>query len=801
MSDFPYARNGSTNHGPTRNGEAVSTLAKAPSEQIRSLLAAFWKHKWVFLAILALVIGGAWYYTTTLPRSYQTSTLLLVTKDGDTSPVQFQFSRSSGGRFEPRSLSNEMLVLQRSRSIAERVAKRLIEMGTHPSTGESLQVIRGGNGQVLPAEYVASRLFGHMFVRMEGEDVDAFRIYGRSNVPAEAAVIANTYAEEYIAWTQEKSRESMAASREFLTTQEDKLEAEVKASEDEIKSFMNREGAIALDQESARLVDQIAALEVRRDELQIELDMKQAQLEADLKSLREIEPRLAEQLSSTLSARLSTIQERRAETELRIEAIKKSNPSLTVSDDTPVGREFAKLNERSNELRADADSIASQFVSAAQSASGLPPSITGEEAISRLYNLRERVAQLQIEVSGMEAQMRSIDRRRQEYQQELSQIPDQSFKLAQLQREKRLAEGMYGFVQERLQETRMNEESEIGYAEVLSPAGVPGGPISPDVDRILMLAALFGFLLSGGTVLLLEKMDTRIRRPDDLKDHGFSLVGAVPSMDDLIDSDFEGNSRVEVDGQNMSTSLVMLLSPMSPAAESYRRIRSNLQFARPDKDIRAVTVSSAGKGAGKTTTSMNLALAMASAGKKTIIVDADLRRPRLHLMLDVDDRPYLSQLLFEDVAFDESALETNIDNLSVLPASSSVPNPAEILGSERMADFADRLREKYDFVIFDTAPLLLFSDSISLSKLCDGTILVAATGETDIRAFEHAAAMLQDVNVDLLGCVLNRYDADTIEYGYGYGYTYSYDRMSEYYGNGSNGYKAGSLMDKFRSLL
>lgn len=799
MSGYPYS-NGTNGHVPSSNGASADPAPDGPSEQIRRLLSAFWKHKWIFLVIVAVFAGGSYYYTTTLPRSYQTSTLLLVTKDsGPASSLQVRSSSSSfGGRLERRSLANEMLVLQQSKTIAQRVAERLVEMDTHPQTGAPLQIIRNANGRVLPPSRVSGQISRSMFSRIEGEDVDAFRIFGRSNVPSEAALIANTYAEEYIEWTKEKSRESMAGSRSFLEAQEEKLLDEIEESEDEIKAFMNREDAVALDQESTRLVNQIADLEVNRDELQIQLDMMQSRLDADLQSLRQIEPNLADQLSSTLRAQLETIQERQATIEVRIEQIEDNNPGLSPNDGTALGREFAKLQAQSQTLRARADSIASDFVAQAQTASGLPPSISGPDAISRLYDLRQRVAKQQIEVGGVQAQIRTLERRVEEYRRELQKIPEQSFELAQLEREKRLAEGMYNFVRQRLQETRMNEEAELGYAEVLSPAGIPGVPITPDVDRIVILGLLFGMLLGGGVVLLLEKIDTRIRRPEDLKRRGLSILGAIPSMESQVEKDFGGKSRITIDGTSMSTALTMLLSPMSASAEAYRRIRSNLQFARPDKTIRVISVTSAGKGEGKTTTSMNLALAMASADKNTLIVDADLRLPRLHEIIDLSERPRLSNLLFDEVEFDPDHYATGIDNLSVLPASTGIPNPAEVLGSERMASFVEVLRDHYDFVIFDTAPLLLFSDSISLSRRCDGTILVAATGETDVRALDHAVSILKDVGVDLLGCILNRYDANTIEYGYGYGYAYSYRRLDEYYDQRDDAAPSG-VTDRVRS--
>jgi capsular exopolysaccharide synthesis family protein len=221
---------------------------------------------------------------------------------------------------------------------------------------------------------------------------------------------------------------------------------------------------------------------------------------------------------------------------------------------------------------------------------------------------------------------------------------------------------------------------------------------------------------------------------------------------------------------------------MSAVSESYRRIRTNLQFARPDKKLRSIAISSADKGEGQSTTSANLALALASAGKNTLLVDADLRRPRVHELLGKEREPGLSHLLYDD-NIDVDQFATDIDDLWVLPAGHSVPNPAELLGSQRMQDMVDNLNDRFDFVIFDTPPVLLFSDAIALASRCDGTILVASANKTDGRAFDHAADLLEDVGADILGCVLNRYDASSFlqGYGYNYGYAQSYKRLAEHY--------------------
>ena len=253
-------------------------------------------------------------------------------------------------------------------------------------------------------------------------------------------------------------------------------------------------------------------------------------------------------------------------------------------------------------------------------------------------------------------------------------------------------------------------------------------------------------------------------------------------MTPMIEEELDGQDTVTVDGRTLQTTLAMIVSPMSAAAEAYRRIRTNLQFARPDDEMQVLVVSSAEKGAGKTTTCANLGLALASAGERAVVVDADLRRPWLHQQFGLEREPGLSSALYSEAPALE-AFETGIDNLSIIPAGTEVPNPAETLGSGRMKKLIETLDEQFDYVLVDTPPALLFSDMLGLAPHCDGSILVARAGETDGHAFDHTVDRLHDVDADLLGCVLNEFDADSILYsdGSNYGYGYAYRQLQDYY--------------------
>lgn len=779
----PSSPNGeSTNGAGSLNGMMYDDPGSS-SQWLHELLQTMWTGKWVILAVTVLFVAGATWYTKSQTTQYRTSTLLVIDQEASSMTSQLGSSRGMGPSAlygQNRTIQNELFVLENSRSIAERVARQLIELENHPETNAPIQVIRRGDGGLRSEADVARRVQWKTRASAAAQEVDAVRIMTTTTAPWEASLIANLYAEAYITRTREKSRESLQASRSFLEEQAEKMRGEVQTAESELEAYMTREKAVALDQEASRVVTEISDLSARRSELQIELDMLQASYDTKREQLEDIEPRITEQLSSSAYRELTRVQEEKARVEGLIASIRQSNPDM--EEMTPALRENVReKREQARALQEQADSLAQHYVNETLAAGGAAGSGDTPGGVEYVAQQRRTLAEQRIRISGLEAQVASVNDKLEDAQAKLRRIPQQSIELAQLQRERRTKESVYNLLMQRLQEARIAEASEIGYAEVIQPAG-PGSPIPTGLNRNIFLAFVLGFLGSSGLVILFDRLDTKVRQPDDVRSLGLQTIGVVPDMHHLIDSEFNGEKTVTVENNKLSTSLTMLLSPMSAVAEAYRRIRTNLQFARPDKTIRSLTITSSEKGEGKSTTSTNLALAFATAGKKTLLVDADLRRPRVHDLLDLDREPGLTHFLYDD-DIDIDVFQTEIENFWVLPAGETVPNPAELLSSERMRDLIHHLRDEFDYVIFDTPPVLLFSDALGLAPQCDATLLVASANKTDSRALTHASGLLTDVEADMIGTILNRYRVSTFgpSYGYNYGYAQSYKQLSDYY--------------------
>lgn len=217
--------------------------------------------------------------------------------------------------------------------------------------------------------------------------------------------------------------------------------------------------------------------------------------------------------------------------------------------------------------------------------------------------------------------------------------------------------------------------------------------------------------------------------------------------------------------------LITLKNPKSPISESYRTLRTNIQFSSLDKNLNTIVVTSSTQGEGKTTTICNLAITIAQSGKSVLLVDCDLRRPRVHKNFDLNNYSGLTNILSGQNEDTDCIKETTIANLSVLSSGPKPPNPSEVLGSKSMKRFVEQMSEKYDYVLLDAPPVGLVTDGAIVSTLADGVILVASSGEVAIEAAKRSKELLENVKANIIGVVLNKVSVAKSQY-----YKYYYNQ-------------------------
>lgn len=203
--------------------------------------------------------------------------------------------------------------------------------------------------------------------------------------------------------------------------------------------------------------------------------------------------------------------------------------------------------------------------------------------------------------------------------------------------------------------------------------------------------------------------------------------------------------------------LIVHEDPKSPISEAYRILRTNIQFSSLDNPIKTIVITSAGPGEGKTTSVINLGIAMAQSGLKVLLIDGDLRKPQIHKTFEIFNKPGLTDVLVNELDYKEGISSTYIDGLGILPAGTIPPNPSELLASNRMKQFLSEIREDYDFVLMDTSPASIVTDASILSALADGTILVCASGGVSIEGARRAKELLENVNANIIGIILNKF--------------------------------------------
>jgi capsular exopolysaccharide synthesis family protein len=294
---------------------------------------------------------------------------------------------------------------------------------------------------------------------------------------------------------------------------------------------------------------------------------------------------------------------------------------------------------------------------------------------------------------------------------------------------------------------------------VVKQADLPLLPVSPRTKVNLALGMLLGLALGVGLAVLRDSLDTSIKRAEDLQ----RITGAGTL------------GMIAFDHDAQKSPLVTAIDPTSQRSESFRTLRTNLQFVDIDHPPRTVVITSAVAGEGKSTTACNLAITLAQAGIRVALVESDLRRPKIAEYLGVEGSVGLTSVLIGRATLDDALQTWGRSGLAVLASGPIPPNPSELLGSGHMVALLRQLQQRFDVVIIDAPPLLPVTDAAVLSRICDGAVIVVRYGKTKREQLERTTKALSTVDARILGTVMNMAPTkgpDAYAYGYGYGYGY-----------------------------
>jgi capsular exopolysaccharide synthesis family protein len=314
--------------------------------------------------------------------------------------------------------------------------------------------------------------------------------------------------------------------------------------------------------------------------------------------------------------------------------------------------------------------------------------------------------------------------------------------LQQLQSELSQAQLTYSNLLKTLQEIELAEARAADGLRLIEPAVEPVRPARPNLLLNAIAGVLVGLLGGLGLALLLQYADDTLKVSEDV-----ARALALPVLGVL------GRFKA---GADRTRDLVTLCAPRSAPAESYRTLRTNVQFSALDVPVGSVVVTSPGSEEGKSTVAANLAVAMAQAGKRVLLVDSDLRRPTQHALFNLPNRHGLTNLLLDKHrTLDEVALATPVPGLELVPSGPQPPNPADVLGTQRMRCVLEEMRARADVVVLDSPPVLAVADALVLAATADATLLVVRSGQTRRTLAQRAREHLFRVEARLLGVVIN----------------------------------------------
>lgn len=565
---------------------------------------------------------------------------------------------------------------------------------------------------------------------------DVLLISYKSANPKEAAEVVNQLIKTYIESNIFINRTEATAARKFITEQLPKTEIALQQAEIVLRAFDERNNIINLEDEAKAAVESIATLNQKIVEVQGSL----ANTEAQSSTLRAKIGLTAEEAmglnslsqSEAVQQVLKELQQVESDLATQRTRYRGQHPTIVQLEQRQAALK-SLLQERIVQVLGNRQSAPSGSLQAGESAQKLIDSFVTTE-VTRLGLANQGRAMLQAQAA---------------YQQRARLLPQLQQKRRDLERQVQTAKSSYEILVKRLQEVQIAENQNVGNARMVASASVPIYPVASKKKLILAGGLIVGGLLYIVTAFVLDLRDPSIKTAKEARElFKYPWLGMIPML--RRKQGFSGSKDLE----SLTPNLPMRDRPHSLESEAYRMLQSNLKFLKPDQKVKTIVVTSSVSKEGKSTVSANLALALSQMGRKVLLVDADLHYPMQHHIWQLTNKVGLSDVIVNQAELAD-AVKLIHDNLSVLPAGAIPPNPLALIDSNRMASLVHDFSQKYDFVIFDTPPLVLVSDVLMLGRMTDGILLVARPGVVDTASASTAKAQLTQSGIEVLGLVIN----------------------------------------------
>lgn len=584
---------------------------------------------------------------------------------------------------------------------------------------------------------------------------DVMELSYRSTNQQEAAAVINELMNSYLDNNIRTNRAEATAAKDFLRKQLPQIERTVVEAEVALRRFKDENQVISLQEEAKVGVEGLRNLSEEITKAQAELASVKNR-SAGLQSQLELTTRQAVKLS-TLS-QSSGVQQLLTEYQKLQAEIAVTKTRFT--DEHPT---LQNLMRKEEALKQQLEKRVGQIVSS-------PESVPEKNLqIGELkQTLTAELVKSEVERLALVNQIEVLQKSFLSYHARMKVLPKLEQRQRALERKLQVGQSTYQQVFKQLQETEVIEQQKVGNARIISQALVPQKAVSPKISLNLALGGFLGVLLGAGTALLLEAMDKSLKNIEEAKRLlGYPLLGSIPQT---------GSKGKKNNGES-EEELPILNNPYSPACSAFEMLQTNLSFTVSDKELRVILVTSSCPGEGKSFVSANLAVTISQLGKRVLLVDADMRRPRQHSIWNLSNFIGLSNILVNQAQLRNTAQEALV-TLDVLPAGTTPPNPLALLDSQRMNTLIKEATKEYDFVIIDTPPLTAVADALVVGKWVDGMLLVVRPGKVESGAVNTAKSLLEQAKVPVLGMVVNG-----VEVGSGYG--------GYYYSKGYYGRKEG----------